>query len=156
MENIFPWVSRAEVEEILESPHIKHRTRDGDFVEAPEVSEKMVWEIALLLLAFWATTKCPTTGSCLNKCLKPWWGVICHWKYVSFILTLDFLPTNHGDISVEHGEMLHQDASTRGNGIQVIIRKTNTSHFAVALSNRPSDYLQCLMIRNSDGCNAKW
>jgi ABC-type antimicrobial peptide transport system ATPase subunit len=68
---------------------------------------------------------------------------------------MDFLPTNHGDISVEHREMLHQDASTRGNGIQVIIRKTNTSHFAVALSNRPSDYLQFLMIRNSDGCNAK-
>jgi len=35
-------VSRAEIEGIFESPLIKHHTKDRDFVEVIEVSEKIV------------------------------------------------------------------------------------------------------------------
>jgi len=41
---------------------------------------------------------------------------------------LDILPKNHGDISVELDEMLYQDASTRGNGIQVCWMNTSDTY----------------------------
>lgn len=95
-------------------------------------SHRSVWENCIgrrfIIVSCLSNHKFPSNRQLFSQI--PETTVGCHMSAKIFFLHLylDILPTNHGDISVEHDEMLYQDASTRGNGIQGCWMNTSDTH----------------------------
>ena len=95
-------------------------------------SHRSVWEDGIgkrfVVVSYLGNHKVPNNRQLFKQIPETMVG--CHLSLKIFFLhsNLDILPTNHGDISVEHDEMLYEDASTRGNGIQECWMNTSDTY----------------------------
>ena len=95
-------------------------------------SLRSVWEDGIgkrfIVVSFLGNHKFPSDRQLFEQILETMVGCNISLKICFLHFYLDILPADHGDINVERNEMLHQDACTRRNGIQVCWMSTSDTY----------------------------